>query len=157
MDSVIVQLFDTPGFKDIWSVLESILADSLINKMKKNIPGFDSQLQKLVREEWSILFQNIVSPNGPLFILFSDVYSKYFTADEIKTLIKFKISGGEISDADRVVLSKYISLQENINNDFYKGLESLMKIQEYEFKKRIKIRLEKEGLLNEEDFIFDEF
>lgn len=155
MDSAIVQWFDALKVSDQWSKLSSHLEDSLINRIKKDIPELDTQSLGIVREEWGMLFKDALSPNGDIFKLFSDVHSKYFTAEEIKIVAKAIKSPGEINSSDKVVISKYISLKDSIDNDLNTGLRPLIKNLEYNANKRIEKRFKEEGLINEEDWIWD--
>jgi len=150
MESAIIELLDALYISDKVSEFITHDMDSLMRSMHKEFPEVNLQMERIIREEIVKYVEDAVSPNGDFFILISDVYSKYFTADEVKIFAASIKSGGGINDSNIVAISKFVTLKDSISNDYTKASKIFMKNLKYKFTKKIKRRFEEEGIIDDE-------
>ncbi len=154
MQSAILEFLDASGSSEKISAFITLGVDSAMIIFGKEYPEFNLQMKRIIKDETVKFIEDAVSPKGDFFNLISDVYEKYFTADEIKILAATIKSGGGINDSNRVVLTKVFTYKDSLSNDYTKATKIFMKNLKHKFIKRVMQRFEDEGLrLPEDDYL----
>ncbi len=148
MESAILELFDSFGISEKLSEFISHEFDSAMSSLGKAYPEVNLQMKRIIREESIKFIEEALSPKGEFFILISDVYSKYFTAGEIKVLAATIKSGSGINDSNMVVLTKVVTYKDSLSNDYTKATKVFMKKIKHKFMKILERRFENEGIIN---------